>query len=380
MADEIRSASRDLSGLRLRRDAAPPRSRRVPLLVAALLLAAGGGLWLFRAGRGKAPVVETGLVRLVGSSEGSAILSASGYILPDRKADVSSKAFGRLEWVGVNAGSVVQQGEVIARLASADVAAQVEEAKVALHDAEREHARWKRIVDDGLEPRERLDKAETALHIARARLKQSEAALEYTLVRAPFDGVVVKRLAQAGETVGPAGAAGGTGGGAVCTLVDRASLEMVADVNEANISKVKAGQPVEVTADARPERRYRGQVRQIVPTADRQKGIVQVKVRILDLDEGLLPEMAARAAFLREGAEGGRPKRVIAPRGAVREQGGRKVVFVLEGSRARAAPVEAGAEGEDGTEILKGLLGGEVVVTGGDAVEDGAEVRVKEKR
>lgn len=383
MSDEVRSARRDLTALRIQREEGRPSPRKSVYAGIALLVLGGGAFGLYRltGGAGGLPAVETGLVRRVGASEGSAVLSASGYILPDRKAEVSSKAFGKLDWIGVDVGSVVKKDDIIARLASADVAAQVREAKAALAEADREHKRWKQIVESGTEPRERLDKAETQLELARARLAQMEAALEYTLIRAPFDGVVVRRMAQVGETVGPAGgsAASVVGGGALCTLVDRASLEMVADVNEANLSKIRTAQKVEVTADARPGRKYRGEVRQIVPTVDRVKGIVQVKVRLLDPDEQLLPEMAARAAFLREGTEAGGEKKVIAPRGAVRDRGGRKVVFVLEGTRVREVAVEAAAEGEDGAEIVKGLLGGEVVVVGGDAIQDGSEIRIKEK-
>ncbi len=377
MADDVRSASRDLSALRIPRNAGAPRSGRRPFGILLLLALLGLGVWAWRSWRAAASVVEVeaGIVRLVGAAEG-AVLSASGYILPDRKADVSSKAFGRLEWMGIDVGSRVKKDDVIARLANADVAAQVEEAKAALRDAEREHARWKKVVDEGLEPRETLDKADTAVQLARARLKQAEAAFEYTLIRAPFDGVVTKRLAQVGETVGPLTTGGTSTSGSLCTLVDRASLEMVADVNETHISKVEVGQMAEVAADARPDRKYRGEVRQIVPTADRQKGIVQVKIRLLDADEALLPEMAARASFLRPEAEAGAPRRVMAPRGSVRERGGARGVFVLEGGKARFRPVRTGVEGEDGIEILEGLRGGEQVVTGGPEIEDGAAVRV----
>src|SRR6185295_2759502 len=273
MADEVRSAPRDLSALRIQRDPDRPRSR-APWILLFLVLAGGGaaGFWFWR-NSSRSIEVEAGLVRLAGSADTGALLSASGYILPDRKADVSSRMFGTLEWVGIEVGSKVKKGEVIGRIANADIAAQVEEAKAAMADAEREFDRWKKIVDKGIEPKERLDKADTQLQVARARLKQSEAAFEYTLIRAPFDGVVVKRTAQAGENVGPAG--GVATGGSLCTLVDRASLEMVADVNETNISKVLVGQKAEVATEARPDRKYKGEVRQVVPTADRTKGIVQ---------------------------------------------------------------------------------------------------------
>ncbi|HEX7902026.1 MAG TPA: efflux RND transporter periplasmic adaptor subunit [Planctomycetota bacterium] len=378
MADEPRTAARDLSALRLDRTARRPRSRAGAVVAGLLLLAGAGWLGWAKLGGPRAPEVEAGFVRLVGAGDAGAILSASGYILPDRKADVSSKVFGRLEWLGVDVGSRVRKDEIVARLANADVAAQVEEAKAALRDAEREFKRWTQIVESGTEPRERLDRAGTQLDLARARLKQVEASFEYTLIRAPFEGVVVRRLAQVGETVGPP-VGGQTAAGAICVLLDRASLEMVADVNESHIAKVSAGQPVEVTLDSHPDHKYKGEVRQVVPTADRQKGIVQVKVRLLDPDERLLPEMAARASFLRTGEAAGAPRKVIAPKGAVRERGGRPSVLVIEAGKVRATAVETGAEGEDGVEIKSGLSGGEQVVTGGAAVEDGAAVRVREK-
>ena len=380
MADEPRTASRDLSALRLDRGARRPRSRTGAILAAGVLLAVGGYAGWSRFGRPRLPEVDVDLVRLAGSGDSGALLSASGYILPDRKADVSSKVFGRLEWLGVDVGHAVKKDQVVARLANADVAAQVEEARAALKDAEREHERWTRIVESGTEPRERLDKATTVLELTRARLKQVEAAFEYTHIRAPFDGVVVRRLAQVGETVGPpAGGVTAGGGGAIVVLLDRTSLEMVADVNETHISKVEAGQPAEVMLDARPDRKYKGEVRQVVPTADRQKGIVQVKVRLLDPDEALLPEMAARASFLRKGSAAGAPRKVIAPKGAVRDRAGHPAVLVVEGGKVRAVAVETGAEGEDGVEIRTGLSGGEQVVTGGAAVEDGAAVKIREK-
>ncbi len=150
---------------------------------------------------------------------------------------------------------------------------------------------------------------------------------------------------------------------------------MVADVNEVNIAKVKVGQKVDVVPDAMPDRKIAGRVRQVVPTADRAKGVVQVKIELLEVEERLLSEMAARATFQREAAPATAAKRIIVPRSAVR--GGS--VFLLDSNRARKVAVETGAEGEDGVEITKGLLGGEIIITGGDPVEDGMEVRAKGK-
>ncbi|MBI5365880.1 MAG: efflux RND transporter periplasmic adaptor subunit [Planctomycetes bacterium] len=383
MADEVRTAGRDLSALRIDRDA--PRRGAAGRLLAVLLLALGGAAGVAAWDRflrtPRLPEVETAVVRRVGPADAGALLSAGGYLLPDKKANVSSKAFGRLEWLGFEVGSRVVKDQVLARLANADLAASVEEAKVAVADGERELTRWRAIVDSAMEARERLDRAQTVLDLARARLKSAEAALEYTLIRAPFAGVIVRKGAEIGETLGPAAGSGaGSAGSALCTLIDPDSIEMVADVNEANIAKLREGQPAEIVADALPDRRYAGTIRQIVPTADRQKGVVQVKVRLLDRDAALLPEMAARATFLRAGATAGAAKRVLAPKAALRERGGRRFLLLVEAGRVRFAPVETGPEGEDGVEIVSGLAGGEVAVVGGDPVEEGAAVRIREKK
>ncbi|MBI3272020.1 MAG: efflux RND transporter periplasmic adaptor subunit [Planctomycetes bacterium] len=384
MPDDLQAARQDLSALRIRRDPdAPSRGGWGRFLLLLVLAGAAGWLAWERWGKNlRLPVVQTARVVRVAASEASAVLSASGYLLPERRANVSSKAFGRLEWLGIDVGTRVKKDEVLARLANADLSAQLEEARVGVADAERELARWKLAVEKGAEARERLDHADTALALARARQKSAEAALEYSLIRAPFDGIVVRKGAELGETVGPAsGSATGSAGGYICTVVAPDSLEMVADVNETNIARVRVGQDVELAADALPERKIRGQVRQIVPTADRQKGIVQVKIRLLDRDEALLPEMSARATFLREGAKAASPeKRVLAPRVAVREKGGRSFVLVVEADRVRAVPVETGDAGEQGVEIRSGLSGGELVVLGGETLEDGVHVRLADAK
>ena len=381
MPDETKAESLDLSSLRINRGEEQPSGGRGVLWVGilAILLVLGGAGWLLLGGKSRAAVVKVDLVRLIGAGASGAVLSAGGYILPDRKADVSSRVFGRLEWIGVEAGSKVKKDEVIARLANADVRARLEVSKRSLEDAEREYARMKGIVQDGVEPRASLDRAETTLKLAKARVDEAEADFEYTLIRAPFDGVVVRRNAQAGETVGPStGTGSASAGTAVCTLVDRASLEMVADVNETNIGKVSFGQRVEVTVDALPDRKYQGEVRQVIPTADRQKGIIQVKVKLFDLGDDVFPEMAARAAFLRPDSAAPGVRRVIAPKGAVRNKDGRKIVFIVDSGRARAVEVETGSEGEDGVEIRRGLSGGEQAITGGDDVVDGQAIKVSE--
>src|SRR5688572_29336108 len=198
MSDPLKAESLDLSSLRIRRDEDLPSSGRPGLWIALLivLLAGVGGAYLILKKGSRLPVVQVDLVRRVGAGATGALLSAGGYILPDRKADVSSRVFGRLEWIGVEAGSKVKANDIIARLSNAVETARLEEAKASLADAEREFARTKGLVEDGIQPRQELDRAQATLDIARARFKTAEADLEYTLIRAPFDGVIVRRNAQ----------------------------------------------------------------------------------------------------------------------------------------------------------------------------------------
>jgi RND family efflux transporter MFP subunit len=377
MPEDSKAAQADLNALRIDRDR--PRAGGgwiIGLVLAIVAIIAGYFAWRQFAGSKPVPEVLTAPVRRLDPSATGAILSAGGYLLPATKANVTSKTFGKIVWIGFAEGQAVKKDQVIARLESADVVARLEEAKAGLLDAEREFARWKKAVDDGVEPRERLDKADTTLSLAKARVKTVEAELEYTNIRAPFDGVVVKKSAEVGENIGAGGSGSAATSGSLCTIIDPASMEMVADVNETNISKIKLEMKVEVVADALPGRRVSGKVRQIMPTADRAKGVVQVKVALLEPEPAFLPEMAARATFHRDAAPTG-PKRVMAPKGAVRERDGRKYVLVVDAGRAKSVTVEAGPESDDGSEITSGLVGGEIVIVGGEIVEDGAEVRAK---
>ena len=377
MPDDSKAAQADLNALRIDRDR--PRAGGgwiVGMVLGIIALLGGFFAWRQFAGARPVPEVLTAPVRRVDPSAAGAFLSAGGYLLPSTKANVTSKTFGKLEWIGVDVGHAVKKDQIIARLESADVVARLEETKAGLLDAEREYARWKKAVDDGVEPRERLDKADTALSLAKARVKTVAAELEYTNIRAPFDGIVVRKSAEVGENIGSGGSGAANTGGSLCTIIDPASMEMVADVNENNIAKISIDMKVEVVAEALPGRKVPGRVKQVVPTADRTKGVVQVKVKLLELEPGFLPEMAARATFHRDGAPSGR-QRVIAPRGAVRERDGRKFVLVIDAGRARSVTVDAGPESDDGSEVTSGLVGGEIVIVGGEIVEDGAEVRAK---
>lgn len=381
----------------------PWRSRIIAASLVILLCLALFG-WAAR----RSVEVEVATVSLVYPSQTFSLLNASGYVVAQRKAAVSSKATGRLEWLGVQEGSVVRQGELLARLENRDVAAQkgeaaasvsaaeknLEQARVEQKDAARNLARMKELVSQGIVAQADYDTAEAryqrdvaASAAAQANLKGAssalqgaEASLDYTLIRAPFDGVVLTKNADVGDIVSPLAAAANAKA-AVVTLADMGSLEVEADVSEANLGKVRVGQPCEILLDALPEARFRGALQTIVPTADRSKGSVMVKVRFLDQDKRILPEMSAKVAFLeRELKPGeGRP-RIAIPPAAVVKRDGKEFVFVVAGDRARQTPVTLGGKLGDMVEVVSGIKAGDRIATKPlDRLKDNSRVKTAEK-
>ena len=310
------------------------------------------------------------------------ILSATGYIVARRKAVVSAKVQGRLGELRVEEGSRVAQGEIIAKLENLDIEAQVERARaqVAKADAELVEAqRQARLAESlsqgGVVSSDELDLVRSRLRIAEATVRQAraeqgvyEAFLENTNVRAPFDGVVIKKMAEVGESVAPIppGVNVSTSSGAIVVLADMNTLEMEADVNEANIAKLRNGQKAEIVVEAFPDRRYAAIIRQIIPSADRTKATVLVKVTLLEKDDDLKPEMSARANFLEDSKESatapaeGRSIRV--PAGAVVSEGGASSVFEVVGGKVLARPVAVGQKRGEDVEIREGLTGMESIV------------------
>jgi RND family efflux transporter MFP subunit len=335
--------------------------------------------------------VEVATVSMVYPSQTFSLLNASGYVVAQRKAAVSSKATGRLEWLGVEEGSVVRTGQLLARLENRDVAAtkdqaaanlatarsSLEQARVEQKDAARNLARNKELVAQGIISQSDYDTAQarhdrdaaatsgalTAINSAQAALRGAEAALDYTLIRAPFDGVVLTKNADVGDIVSPLAAAANAKA-AVVTLADMGSLEVEADVSEANLAKVRVGQPCEILLDALPESRFRAVLHTIVPTADRSKGSVMVKVRFLDRDPRVLPEMSAKVAFLERpvGPGEGKP-RIALPPAAIVKRDGKDVVYLLQGDKVVQTPVTLGARIGDLVEVVSGVKAGERIAT-----------------
>jgi RND family efflux transporter MFP subunit len=335
-------------------------------------------------------------------------LNASGYVVAQRKAAVSSKATGTLVWLGVEEGSVVKQGQLLARLENNDVTASRDQAEANLKaardtlvqaqveekDAARNLRRYKELIGQGIISQSDYDTAEArynkdvaatsgaqaSIKAAEYAVKGAEAGLGYTLIKAPFDAVVLTKNADVGNVISPV-AAQADAKAAVVTLADMNSLEVEADVSESNIGKVRVGEPCEILLDALPDSRFRGEVHTIVPTADRSKGSVMVKVRFVDRDKRVLPEMSAKVAFLEKPVQqGGGQPRVALPPAAVLTRNGKSVVFVIEGNKVVERQVTLGGKLGDMVEATSGVKAGErIAVKPLDKLHDQSRVSVPEK-
>ena len=401
----------DLSRLRIDRDRPSASSSRALKMSATLAVFAAlfvaAVLWWTRGPGGHR--VTVAFVEVVGGGTEQAVgITANGYVVARTKASVSSKISGRLAFLGVSEGSKVKRGEVIARLENADyraivgqMEAETQRAQAALREAEaqrdqlgRDLARSRELLSQNLiSEREVEDLAaqltagearvavqEAVVQSAEAAVRVAQANLDNTFIRAPFDGTVLRKDAEVGEVVAPVATGSGFTRGAVVTMADLETLEVEVDVNESYISQIKTGQPARIILDAYPGEEYRGEVRQIVPTADRARATVLVKVTILESDERVLPEMASRVEFLEgpsEALEPDQPARMFVPAAAVRDQDGQAVVWVVRDGSVTFTPVDAGPVSGGRREIRSGLLGGERVVTSGfEDLADGMVVEV----
>ncbi len=392
----------ELATLKIDRERPAASPWRWPLLFFIPVILGLGVLYALRARQAlSAPEVNTVRPAVVRSGEptaGAPVLTASGYVVARRKAVVSAKIQGKLSQLKVEEGSRVREGEVIAQLESADYEAQVQKAKAALQHAEADLAENQRqlrlseklardqvVSEDTLEAnRSKVRLAEAALSQAKADLDFAEATFQNTLIRAPFSGVVVKKMAEVGESVAPIppGVNISTASGAIVALADLDTLEVEADVSESNVAKLGGSQPAEVTVEAFPDRHYRAVLRQVIPTADRTKATVQVKVTILDKDKDLKPEMSAKVTFLEaekpRSAAGPAEAVITVPKEAVASRDGKTLVFEVHEGRVRAKAVVVGIERQGQIVIREGLAGGETLVARPpEAMKDGDAVRVK---
>lgn len=383
MSQESDRAPADLSALRIRREPEHPGGVRRWLLAGSALIVAAGVAAYFVAGRTLRPKkVETVTASIVTEGQATTLLSATGYVEAERKADLSPKITSRITELNVTEGSRVKQGDVIARLDHTDIDAQLAEARAAWTNAKAELDRQRALRGEGLSPQSALDAAVAQEASTRARVDYVRALLDYTEIRAPFAGVITAKRAFVGEAVSPFGSSpsGGGSGGAIATLVEFSSLYVGADVNESNLGKLAPRQPAEITLDAVPDKTYHGFLRQIVPAADRQKATVRVKVAFADADEKILPDLSARVSFTSEPTRD-RPSRsrILVPKSAVTSLAGRTGVFRVVEGRARFQLVQIGGEVQGQVEVVRGLQGGErlVSIAAGAEIRDGERVRVE---
>lgn len=387
----------DLSKLQIRRVDSPGEKRRSrsPFLMGGGMLLVFAVLFiLYKTFATPAVEVETTTVTTLSASEGSSLLTASGYVVAQRKAAVASKATGRLVYLGYVEGDHVKKGEVIARIESGDVEAALAQARAnvdvniadqadASHSLERakELIARKLISQADLDAAQgRFDRVTASIASAKATVQEAEVAVENTLIRAPFDGTILTKNADVGEVVSPL-SAGASSRVAVVTLADMSSLQVEADVSESNIEKVRINQPCTITLDAYAERSYRGSVAKIVPTADRAKATVLTKIRFDEIDGRVLPEMGAKVRFLekKQPDAGQQSPKTVIPISAVATRDGRKVAYAVGNNTVREILVGTGEVNGSMVEITSGLSPGETIVNKPpDNLQGGAKIKIKE--
>ncbi|MFI5252795.1 MAG: efflux RND transporter periplasmic adaptor subunit [Bacteroidota bacterium] len=389
----------DLSKLRIQHEnPAPssyePKKKRSPLLfglLAVVILAAIFIVYKISATPGRE--VEAVGVTLLTPSTGSSLLTASGYVVAQRKAEVASKATGRLVFLGYREGDKVKKGDVIARIESSDMEAALAQAKAnlgvahaELNDASQSLDRVKKMFARNLASQAdvdagqfRYDRVIASIASTEAGVEAAKVNLENTFIRAPFDGTILTKNADVGEVVAPF-AAGASSRVAVVTLADMSSLEVEADVSESNLEKVSINQPCEISLDAYPDRKYKGSVAKIVPTADRAKATVMTKIKFDKLDNYVLPEMSCKARFLTQtitNTEQQIPIPTI-PLSAMTTRNGKRIVFVINDNRITETPVETGEISGQLVEIKNGVsVNDKIVNKPTDDLQSGMKVKIK---
>jgi RND family efflux transporter MFP subunit len=407
--------SRDrLSELRIDRDtrarSGGPRVLLISLAAILVLGAAGAAYWRSQQ---RAPEVRLATVEVTapGESMRGAVLDASGYVVARRKATVSSKVTGKIVAANVEEGMVVSEGQVLARLDDSLISrqlalaeSQVEtarrglaETEVLLREAQINLGRTRELVEGEVGTQAALDADQAAVDALAARLERERVEiavaerqlairrqeLDDTIIRAPFAGVVVTKDAQPGEMISPVSAGGGFTRTGICTIVDMSSLEVEVDVNEAYINRVRPGQEVQATLDAYPDWRIDARVITPVPTADRQKATVKVRIAFAELDPRILPDMGVKVSFLADetaAASGSvAAPAALVPEDAVRAEGEQSIAFVFGGETVERRAIKVGGRRGDQVEVIAGLSAGEQVVVDGPAdLADGDRVSVAE--
>jgi RND family efflux transporter MFP subunit len=404
-------SEQDLSGLKIDKSKITSRPKQRKRLYYIITIASVIALLIILAIAGvfsPAIKVDTATVSLVYPSQTFTLLNASGYVVPQRKAAVAAKVTGRIVALYVEEGSRVKKGQIIARLEADDVGAQrdqaqanvevsrqnLEQAKAELADAKASFEREKSLLAQEFTTKASFDAAEARYRKAQAGFTGAEAgvkassaalrgagvALDYTMIRAPFDAIVLTKNADIGDIVTPIGAAANAKA-AVVTIADMDSLQVEADVSESNLKQIKAGQPCEIQLDAVPDTRFKGVIHMIVPTADRTKATVMVKVKFLNIDSRILPEMSAKVAFLSREVSGDEQQpRLAVSQKALKVRNGNTTVFFVKGNRVDEVKVATGLQLGDMVEIKDGLKPGEkVVINPPSNLRDGSRIKLAQQ-
>ena len=410
MSTSANAARPDLGALRIDKDKRQERKagKIFGIILAAILvvaLVAGATFY----SRNSAPVVEVAAAQKAGNAGPTALLNASGYVTPRRRATIAAKITGRVIGVYFDEGVHVKEGQILAKLDDSDVKraldsavadrnstkAQIADYEVQLKNAELLVHRSKELQAAGVQSQEILDNAVTSADSLRAkialtkeqvaaaesRINEAQQAVDNTVIRAPFEGIVVSKDAQVGEMVSPISAGGGFTRTGIATIVDMNSNEIEVDVNEAYIARVVPEQKVTAVLDAYPDWQIPSKVRTVIPTADRQKATVKVRISFIKLDPKILPDMGVKVTFL-----GDEPKKqagavepvATVPTAALRDDNGSKIVYIVKDNKLERRAVKPGNPRGSDTEIFAGLIPGDLIVTKGPPdLHDGESIQLK---
>ena len=413
MASQLETPKHDLGSLRIREDQRGKSGARKKIIYAAipviLLAVIVGAAFAFR---NRSPIVQVATVAAAGPAGPQTALNASGYITPRRRATIAAKITGRVTAVYFDEGTRVKEGQLLATLDDSDYKRALDSTKadrnsadaaiadfeVQLKNAELELKRAQQLHDGGIGTQEALDNASTAaaslrakialakqqVAAAEARIAEAQQSVDNCVIHAPFGGIVVSKDAQVGEMVSPISAGGGFTRTGIATIVDMNSNEIEVDVNESFIARVKEGQAVRATLDAFPDAPYDAKVRTVIPTADRQKATVKVRISFLKLDDKILPDMGVKVAFLeaakpaaKNGAEKAPEAVAFIPKSAIRSDSGASYVYLLKDGVLEHRAVSVGPERGTDVGILAGVATGDtIVVKGPDGLHDGEKVEI----
>ncbi|MBM3808542.1 MAG: efflux RND transporter periplasmic adaptor subunit [Acidimicrobiia bacterium] len=383
--------------------------RWVKWVVLLLLLGAAGGGARYYLTLERPIEVEAASVTERAAGTSASVLNASGYVTARRRATVSSKVTGKVIEVNVEEGMDVRAGQVLARLDDSTLQAalrlyraqleaarrQIPESEVRLEQARTQLQRQERLRKEGLNTPNDIDNAraevdslvariasaQEAVKVAESQISMQQTAIDDTIIRAPFTGVAISKDAQVGEMISPVSAGGGFTRTGICTIVDMRSLEIEVDVNESYINRVRGGQPVTAVLDAYPDWQIPAAVIAVVPTADRQKATVLVRIGFKDLDPRILPDMGVKVTFLREADQAATPVAqavTLVPQGAVKTDNGSTFVFLISGQTVERRAIKTGGTDGNRVEVVAGLKGGDrVVIAAPPELVAGKEIVVK---